>query len=308
MAEARVTDREQLHAAVLARLERATPENGFAPTLEPAALDEIRQLGAALAEADEDADPEGAYLLAWLHLYRSYARPEGEKQQDYETAVRLFAQYFIAGLDDIPGSLLPAVVRQAAATGTKLIDEAEGPPDQRIATAAVALWQRIISATAADDPARASRLSSLGLALLLRYQRPGDPADLNAAVEEYGKALDATADADAARAGRLSDLAVALVTRFDRTEQWEDLDTAIQLTGAAVETAAADNPDRAMYLSNHAAALKNRFDWTGRLTDLDDVIRSAADRRANHPRRPSRPAQTPDQPRSRVPHEVHPCR
>lgn len=267
-----MTDREQLHAAVLARLERATPENNFAPAVEPAALDEIRLLGAALAEVDEDVDLEGRYLLAWLHLYRSYARPAGEKQQDYEMAVLLFAQYFIAGRDDIPGSLLPAVAGRAAATATKLIKEAEGSLDQQVAATAAGLWRRIVSATADDDPARAGRLSSMGLALLLGYQRAGDPADLNAAVEALGKALDATAVADAVRAGRLSDLGVALLTRFDRTEEREDLDNAIRLTGDAVETAAADDPDRAMYLSNHAAALKNRFDWTGRLTDLDDVI------------------------------------
>jgi hypothetical protein len=267
-----VTHREQLHAAVLARLERATPENSFAPAIEPAALDEICLLGAAFAEEDDDVDLEGKYLLAWLHLYRSYAQPPEEKQPDYEIAVGLFAQYFIAGRDDIPQSLLPAVVSRSAATGTKLINEADGSLDQWIAATAAGLWRRIVAVTADNDPARASRLSSMGHALLLAYERAGDPADLKAAVDALGKALDATADADAVRAGRLSDLAVALLTRFDRTEGRKDLDNAIRLTGAAVEAAAAENPDRAMYLSNHAAALKNKFDWTGRLTDLDEVI------------------------------------
>jgi hypothetical protein len=272
-----VTDREQLHAAVLARLERALPENNFTPAVEPAALEEIRLLSAVLAEGDEEVDLEGTYLLAWLHLYRYYALPAGEDQQEYETAVRLFAQYFVAGRDDIPESLLPVVVRRAAATGTKLINEAEGSPDPRIASTAAGLWRRVVAATADDDPARASRLSSMGHALLLGYQRAAGPDDLNAAVEALGKALGATAEADAVRAGRLSDFAVALLTRFDRTEEREDLDNAIRLTAAAVETAAADNPNRAMYLSNHAAALKHRFDWTGRLTDLDDVVAAQQD-------------------------------
>jgi hypothetical protein len=267
-----VSDLEQLRAAVLARLERATEANIFAPALEPAALDEIRLLGAALAKLGQDADPEGTYLLAWLHLYRSQARPAGEKEQDYEEAVQLFEQCFITGLYDIPVSLLPVVTGRAAATGIKLINEAEVSSDPRIAAAAVGLWRRVVGATADDHPNRADRLSSMGHALLLGYERAGNPAELDAAIEAFGTALEATAGADTARAGRLSDLAVALITRFNRTEDQEDLDSSIQLMRAAVETAAADNPGRAMYLSNHAAALKNRFDWTGRLTDLDDVV------------------------------------
>jgi hypothetical protein len=273
-----VADREQLHAAIVARLERATPENNFAPTLEPSSLEEIRLVGEALAGASDDVDPEGRYLLAWLHLYRSYALQSGESQQEYDTAVRLFAQYFTAGFDVIPASLLPAVIRRAAATGNRLLNEARDSADHRIAAKTADLWRRIVEATGGDDPARPGRLSSLGLVLLVAYERAGNSADLDAAVVTLRQALEATPGGDPLRPGRLSDLAVVLLTRFDRTENREDLDRAIPLTAAAVETAAADDPDRAMYLSNHAAALKNRFDWTGRLSDLDDVI--AAQREA----------------------------
>lgn len=266
-----MADREQLHAAAVARLERATPENDFAPVLEPAADDEMRLLGAALAE-DDRGDPEGRYLLAWLHLYRYYAKPAGEDQQDFDTAIGLFARSFSDGFDGVPESLFPRVLKRAAATGRNLREKAQGTPGPQAAAAATALWRRIVDATGDDDSSRPDRLSNLGLALLVSYERAGDPDDLDAAVDTLRQALDATAGSERGRPGRLSNLAIALLTRFDRTEEREDLEAAIELAKAAVDTAAADSPDRAMYLSNHAAALKHRFDWTRRLADLDVVI------------------------------------
>jgi hypothetical protein len=268
--EAQVASREELRAAIRETLERATPDDDFALVLQAAAVEQSRLLGGMLT--DDDGDQESRYLLGWLHLYRYYALPAGQDQQQYDTAVELFARCFAAGAAGLPESLLPDVVRRAVRTANRLLEQAQAVHDRDLAGNAVGLWRRIVEATAAGDPARADRVSRLGLALLTGYQRTGEPADLDEAVQVLRTAADATPGNDPVIVARRSNLAVALLTRFDRTESADDLQAAIELARGVVAGAGADDPDRAMYLSNLGAALCTRSVWTGRLADLDEGV------------------------------------
>jgi hypothetical protein len=265
-----VASREELRAAIIDTLERATPDDDFALVLQAAAVEQARLLGDVLT--DDDGDAESRYLLGWLHLYRYYALPAGQDQHEYDAAVELFTPCFAAGVDGLPESVLPDVVRRAVRAANQLLDQAQAAPGRDLAGNAVGLWRRIVAATPADDPARTDRISRLGLALLTGYQRTGDPAHLDEAVQALRTARGATPENDPMLVARRSNLAVALLTRFDRTESADDLQTAIELTRSVVAGAEADDPDRAMYLSNLGAALRTRFVWTGRLADLDEVI------------------------------------
>jgi hypothetical protein len=182
-----VADRAQLLTAIQAGLERANPENDFVPVLEPAALAESRLLGDMLHEGDGDF--ESRYLLGWLHLYRYYALPAGQDKQDYDAAVGLSTQCFVAGVDGLPESLRPALARRAVAAADSLLGEAMNSPDRELAITAVGLWRRIVDATPADGPAWARRLSRLGVAFLVGYGRTGVLADLDAAVQAQQRAV-----------------------------------------------------------------------------------------------------------------------
>ncbi len=267
-----MADRAQLLTAIQARVQRANPENDFAPVLEPAALAESRLLGDMLHKGDGDL--ESRYLLGWLHLYRYYALPAGQDKQDYDTAVELFTQCFVAGVDGLPESLRPALARRAVPAADSLLGEAMSSPDRELAITAVGLWRRIVDATPADGPAWARRLSRLGVALLVGYGRTGVLADLDAAVQAQQRAVDATPEGDPMRTSHLSNLGAALLTRFDRAESPEDLEAGIQAARSVLDAAPPGDPDRAMYLSNLGAALRTRFEWTGQLTELDDVVRT----------------------------------
>jgi hypothetical protein len=69
----KVGEREELLAAVKARVERATTTTDMASVLEPRALIEAQHLTGLLQ--DDDSDLVSRYLLGWLHWYRYQALP-----------------------------------------------------------------------------------------------------------------------------------------------------------------------------------------------------------------------------------------
>jgi hypothetical protein len=96
---------------------------------------------------EDGCDFESRYVLGWLHLYRYNALPAGQHQQDYDAAMELFMQCFVAGVDGLPESLRPALARRAVLAADPLIDEAMSSPDRELAITAVGLWRRIVDAT-----------------------------------------------------------------------------------------------------------------------------------------------------------------
>jgi len=238
-----MSERERLIAAVQARLERVTAVRDLSPVLEETALTEARELTQTLT--DDLGSLPVRYLLGWLHWYRYQALPEGQDQQDLQVAVTMYTPCFINGMSGLPAQLLPIVADQALPVATELLQQTQRSGDQDLLSATVDLWQRILTVTPADYPARATFQSNLGIALLTRFQRTGAAADLDAAIEAGQQAVLATPADHPDLAVCLSNLGLALRARFERTGAAADLDAAIEAGQQAVQATPADHPDRA---------------------------------------------------------------
>jgi hypothetical protein len=170
--------REELLAAVEARLEQADATQDLSPVLEPGALAEAQGLTQILE--DDESELQGRYALGWLHWYRYEAQPEGQEQQDLDAAIGMLLRCFIADAEGLPEPLLPILADQAVPAAFTLFEQALSSPDQDLISAVVNLWQRILDASPTDHPGRTTYLLILGGALRTRFERSGALADLDA--------------------------------------------------------------------------------------------------------------------------------
>jgi tetratricopeptide (TPR) repeat protein len=256
--------------AVQARLERVSTAGGLSPVLEKAAVTEARQLARTLTD-DPDSLP-ARYLLGWLHWHRYQALAGGRGQRALKATVTMFTACFISGMSDLPEPLLPLLADQAVPAAVELLERAQHFGDQELLSTAANLWHRILTATEADNPDRADRLSNLGAALAIRFESTGEVGDLDAAITYLGQAVQATPADHPGRAPILSNLGAALEARFRRTGAAGDLDAAIEAGQQAVQATPAKHPGRAGRLSNLGNALQARFERTGAAGDLDAAI------------------------------------
>ncbi|RMI36430.1 hypothetical protein EBN88_21485, partial [Streptomyces triticirhizae] len=267
--------RDQLLAALGARLERIAGED-FTPVLEPEAAAEARRLAAVL-----DADDGLGHLpLGWFHWARALALPREQAPPEAEAALAAFATYFphVDGAPDpangtygMPGELVPAVVDAAAPRAVRLAEELAAAPEPGRAHRAVALWLRLVEATPADHPARATRLATLAAVLRERFQLLGDWADLEAAVELGRDAVADTPEDAPHRAAVLSTLGASLLDRDERFGAADDLFEAVTLLSEAAG-ADADARQTAATLANLGGALRRRFLAAGDPADLDAAV------------------------------------
>jgi hypothetical protein len=84
-------------------------------------------------------------------------------------------------------------------SATILLKEAMSSNDLALITTAVSMWERILTATPASHPDRATFLSNLGVALRARFQQLGTLADLDEASMQ-GELPGATSSSAAVRA------------------------------------------------------------------------------------------------------------
>ncbi|GIH23461.1 CHAT domain-containing protein [Acrocarpospora phusangensis] len=260
-------EREELLAAVRARVESVNDAQDLPVVLEPSALTAAHRLAGMM----DDDDLPAHYLLGWLHWYRATAQPGDAGRPDLTAAVGMFATCFIAGVapDDLPDDLVPFIAAQAAAVASRhLPDDAAGPEEL---TSAIDLWRRIVGTMPADFP-RGGPLGILAGALQDRFELTGSLADLDEAVNAGRAAADATGDRQE-RAGHLHNLSVSLQSRFELSGADADLAEAIRSARAAVADAAA-GPERASMLAALANALRLRFERHGVAADLDEAIRA----------------------------------
>jgi hypothetical protein len=166
-------ERERWAQAVLVRLQRVTAARELSPVLEEAAVTEARGLTRALGNDQESLS--ATYLLGWLHWYRYQALPAGHDQQDLQAAMAMFTSCFISGMSGFPESLVPSLADQSISIATELLGLTQRSGDRNLLSATTDLWLRILTATPADHPDRAGRLSNLGAALLTRFERTGEP-------------------------------------------------------------------------------------------------------------------------------------
>jgi hypothetical protein len=273
-------------AAVRARLDQVAATGDLALVLADSAFTEARELFRSV----DDDDLQAAYLLGWFHWYRCQALPAGHDVPDRNAALAAFGPCFLdGGIGGLPKPLLPALADAVEYTATAQLVRNDSATDQPPPAAPTELWHRILAATPADHPRRATRLVNLAIASHLRFQRAGLAADLDAAINAWGAAVAGAPADDLGRARCLMCLGDVLLIRFERTRAVADLDLAVQVGRQAVAAAPADLPDRPEFLWHLGNAMVARFQRTGVVADLHFAIdnhgEAVAATPADHPDR-----------------------
>jgi tetratricopeptide (TPR) repeat protein len=284
--------REDLLAALRARLRRIDETGDPAPALDAAAGREARQLADLLGAPDEPGDlPVRRDLgrLYWLRhtaapppAYEGQARDEGAAAQDrtdLEAAVEILIPCFLVGYGDLPEPLLPRLADAARPYALGLLQQALGSGDADLHAFVAGVWRRMVAATADDDPDLGDRRSALALVLRGGYELTRDRAELDEAIGLLRAAVREASAGHPALPGRLSNLGLALADRYDATGDAADLEDAVAAAREAVRAAPADHPSRGAMLTNAGLALRRRYDRGRAVADLDeavDLFRSAA--------------------------------
>jgi hypothetical protein len=264
-------ERDELLAAIRARLEQVAATRDVKPALEPDVPAQARRL--AQFAAGHDDDLEVAHLGGWLHWIRYQGTADAG---DLNAAIDAFTRCFIAGLEDIPDELSPVLARRAVPAAQGGLGELlRGRADQDATGATALLWHRIVAAIPTGDPDRPAHLSNLGAALLGWFGRTGNPAHLDAAIEQSRTAVMAAPAGYRDQALLLSNLGHALQVRASATGSESDLDEAIEAGRAALEAAPAGDQKRPSIFTNLSGALLLRFERAGRPTDLDAAIETS---------------------------------
>jgi tetratricopeptide (TPR) repeat protein len=286
-----VSERDELLAVVVGRLEHVVAAGDLSPVREPGVLAEADRLTAVL----DDRDVPARHALGWLHWYRYQAvLPVIQDGMALAAAVSMFTPCFIADVGPLPEPMLPLLADEVARLSLATLDETAGSGDLEWIDHTVALWQRIVRATPDDDPDRPGRLSNLSSVLRARFEQTRDPADLDAAITAAQAAADAAPDDDPERAVILANLANALYVRFAEAGHLTDLDADIAARRTAVEVAPADHPRRLWLLTSLADSLWDRYERVGVAADLDVTITALREAGAIIPEGDSRQVRTLD--------------
>ena len=219
-------------------------------------------------------------VLAYLHLFRYEALPEGDNQADLQTALELFGTLMNVAPDVVPEHLrsrLSASVPESAddaerltAEGTRAFNEFLRTGRPEALDVAVDVLRHAVAAVPLGDFNRATALSNLGKCLRVRFKGTGNEADLDAAIDAGKQAVAIAPPSQSA--GCVSDLQESLLARFERTGDRADLDTAIDAGKQVLAAIPHGHPDLPMTLVNLGAFLRRRFERAGGHADLDAAI------------------------------------
>ncbi len=263
-------EREDLLAALRARLEQVNATEDFAAVLEAGAVAQDRRLNEIAPE-----DLEALHVTGWVHWYRYHGQPEGLGQEDLGMAVRALTQCFVHGVHDLPDPLLPMLAEQSVPiAGAWLGELLRGNADRDLILATASAWQRIVECVPPEHPHGPRYLCDFGLAMLSWFEQTGERADVDTAIEAAKAAL-AVAPVDfpaAERAVVLSNLCMGLRARAGLTGSAADLDAAVAAGRAAMAVTAVSHPSRARHLFNIGMALRDRFISAGAGEDLDAAV------------------------------------
>ncbi len=236
--------------------------------LADAFLDRFRLTG------DISDDGAASHAVGWDRWYRHQEHPE-QDNDDHGTTISLFTRYFTEGGDDVPATILPAVVGRTALGAAAQTFEAAGSADITQLTKLVDLWRHIVSATPDGDTHRTARLTALGGVLRQRYETTGTLADLDAAAEAIRSALETAPSDHPDRASWLNTMLVVSYDRFERTGTTADLDAVIGALRATLDALGENHHDRGRYLPMLSRRLRERFERTRTSADLDAAIAAA---------------------------------
>ncbi len=254
-----------------ARLERASDAGTPPAVLEPAAETEARELAEAIGTG---ADPDARCALGWLHWHRAEALPEAASEAELASAVAMLTTAFVhgAGVDRMPGPLLPTVAARAVPIADALLERLDDGMDARRITELVGLCRRIVQATPEGSPEKWARLSNLGAVLRQRFLISGTLADLDSAIVATDEAVGAVSPDHPMRGSVLCNIGVMLQTRYERSGVPSDLDRGIAVLEAAVAHAEAARYALAGCLTSLGNALRIRYDRDGGDADLNAAV------------------------------------
>ncbi|OIJ66466.1 CHAT domain-containing tetratricopeptide repeat protein [Streptomyces mangrovisoli] len=272
-------EREELLAALRARLERAATTGDPAAILAAPARAEAHRLARYL-ERDPDAAGvlESAITLGRLHHQRALALPPAVADQDRRAAVRFLAAGFIVEMDGLPSELLPSLAEAAipfAEEQLARLKSSEQPADY---TRVVGLFRHILKSLPEDHRFRALCLSYLSLALSGQYLSTSAVEDLREAVELARAAVRSAPSGSVQMVTYLNNLGVVLRGWFDRSRVLADLDEAVDALRTALRMSPGHAPHRTEMLYQLGLDLGSRYEVTGALADVDeeiDLIRGA---------------------------------
>lgn len=265
--------RDRLLAAARVRLRQVGATGDPTVLRTPSARADLDALLALFADGRRDV--EVGYRLGWLLLLNGLG--DGDDAL-IDTVADGFALCLLAGVEDLPAALLPAVASVAEEAAGALLDQAMSSPDRALLDLAVEQHRRLVKATPADHAGRPERLHRLGNALHRRFELWHAEEDLTAALVARRESIDITPRGDPELSIRLSGLAGVLWSRHQLKGDTADLDAAVDTVRAAGEMAPAGSSHRAMCLSNLGLTLRDRFGRSGDPADLDEAI--AAGRQA----------------------------
>lgn len=269
--------RETLKAALQGWNDQIGAARDPSLALEPEALAATRELADDMQAGDTDL--EARRMLGWMYFYQSLALPR--HQGDYEAAMAAVEQFtpcFLAGEQDLPQPMLPAIADAATGDAAATIHDLRYSHDVAQISTAARAWQRIIAILPDDHPERALHLRYLALALQLLAEQsevPQSLALLDEAIEARERAVDAIPVGAPDRASALCDLGATWQLRFERTDAIEDADKWVEAFEQGVEAAPASDPDLSRRLAHLSTALRNRFERTGRMEDGDKAVQTA---------------------------------
>jgi tetratricopeptide (TPR) repeat protein len=276
---------DRLLTALEARLRRFAESGVQSAVLDPVALDQADELWQAAQPSGNDprALPvEVLTVIAYLHLARFQALPEGQDQDDLRKALGLFSALMEQAPERVPDhirsflersqQLHPGDAQRLTIQGANAWDEYRRTGSLEALNTAVVAFRDAVGATPLDHPNRATMLSNLAASLGDRFGCVGDSADLDAAVEAAREAVDAILPGDSNLASYLSNLGNALLARYELAGDSVDLDAAVDAGYRAVDTTLPSHPKLAMYLSSLGNSLLTRFEQYHDRQDLDDAI------------------------------------
>ncbi len=260
--------REELLAIIARRIEQGPEDpSGY---LDLTVVIEAMQLAQILR--DDGGTVEEWHRLGVLHWLR-YEHPEGGFQHDLFNAIRAFAPCFVAGEEELPEPLLPALADQVEDDAFALLQSSMASAASRELSEAVRLWDRIVSATPVGHPRRIRRLNCLGGLLQARSERAGSEDDFDRAIKLFREALSAASPGDPELASIQNNLGAAFQIRFERTGSSADLGLAIDALREAAASPQTNDLYRGTIVPNLADALQTRVSLLGDPHDLDEAIR-----------------------------------
>ncbi|GAA0977900.1 CHAT domain-containing tetratricopeptide repeat protein [Nocardiopsis tropica] len=214
-----------------------------------------------------------SHAVGWFQWLRYLAVPGGEDKTDLHGATDALVPCFFAGLEPLPRPLLPLLADASVQSALQLLDQAMSSASPELATTAVSVWERIVSATPDDHHDRFDRLSSLGIVLHILSRHTGRLTDLDRAINTMRQAVHTTPARHPDRAVYLSNLGAALADRYRISNDLADLNEAVDFSREAVQCID-DHPDQDRHLHNLGLELKDRYRRTGQPIDLDEAIAS----------------------------------